>query len=482
MNLFSYSTVTPFEQFLLGKDWSAFRHVLIVRSGDGRFATSLRSALPDPARLVLADSRVELTRDEKNVPLCGEWDFDALAAEVEDHGPFDAILFLHFHEYWEGRIGSLTRLLDFLDPKGLAWMQFVNGTCLSSLESRVVRGGTRGNSLTNPLHRFGGLDFNSVVGWANSAGLVCDGLWGVLPPDLFEWATKKKGKETKIEFLKRKIPLGTVHDALQLGAPVGALSLRAPREGDPSPLKPAIAVARLTASGLQQLVIPQPEVDVREAEAFEARIQARALRGGVTPPVAPHRVEFLSGFTEDDSIRKVLLVGAAPSGDWMLLPRAYDRWEWTGVDHDDRLAGIWKSSFPEASESLEVWNPRERFPFPDSSFDLVLSLGLFKRIAPNLALRYLQEMLRVCGGKIAHLEDALGSERDLFARDNPLPVLYKQFGLEVKAHPMLKGGKPSGLAAVFLAKGEAETAGEPSSEALGGEIEKSREIESGDPT
>ncbi len=460
MNLFSYPSANPFEQFLLGKDWSSYRHVLVLRSGDGRFASSLRSALPSEARLVRADSRDDLTRTEDEAPLCGEWDFDAFASEVEAYGPFDAILFLHFHEYWDGRIGSLTRFMDFLDPKGIAWVQFVNGTCLPSLESRVVRGGARGNSLTNPLHRFGGLDYNSLVGWANAVGLVCDGLWGILREDLFEWITKKKGKETKIEFLKRKIPLGAAHDALQLGAPVGALSLRFPQETDSSPVKPGIAVARLTGRGLQQFLIPQPEVDVREAEAFEARVQSRAVSSGATPSVGPHRAEFLSGFTQDESIRKVLLVGAAPNGDWMLLPRAYDDWDWTGLDHDAALSEIWRSTFPDAPEHLEIWNPQERFPFADSSFDLVLSLGLFKRISPMMALRYLQEMMRVCGGMIGHLEDAMGSERDLFARDNPLPVLYKQFKLDVKAVPLLKDGKPSGLAAVFLAKGEAKAAGE----------------------
>lgn len=453
MNFFSYPTVSPFDHHLLGQDWSAFRHVLVVRSGDGDFAKSLSGALPAEARLVLADGRPDLTRAEGTEPLCAEWAFDSLESEVAAHGPFDAILFLHLHEYWGGRVGSLTRYLDLLDPKGIAWIEFLNGTCLSQIERRIVRTGMRGDSLTNPANHLGGLDFQGLIGWANAAGCVCHSLWGLLPPDLFEWVTKKKSAETKIEFLKRKIPVSNPHDALRVGAPVGALCLRRRRDSDPAQFKPGLAVAKLTPVGLQQHLLPAAEVAEREADEFQARTQIRALRKTPSPSVAPHRTEFLSGFTGDASVKKVLLVGGAPAGDWIVLPRAYDDWEWTSLDHDASVARLWKDAFPDAPERLDHWDPESPFPYPDASFDLVLSMGLFSRIQPNLALKYLGEMLRVCGGRIAHLEDTLGPARDLFARENPLPLFYGKLGVTVKAHPMLRGGKPSGLAAVFLARG-----------------------------
>lgn len=447
-----YPTVTPFEHSLLGKDWSEYRHLLVVRSGDGRFAKALRSVLPDNCRLLCLESREEIRPTDGPEVLGGEWDLPAVEREREDYGPFDGILLLHFHEYFEGRVGSLTRLAECLDPNGIFWVQFLNGSCLSVVDDRLRAGGLRGRSLSSPYYKAPPLDLQGVAHWGNAFGLVCDEVWGYAGEALYDWITGKRKKDFKLELLKRNYPVRTSLEGVGAGAHVLALRLRGRRFGETKQVQPRIAVAKMSPAGLQTFLIPHPLLDDRESDEWQARVQIKSWKEKGRPEVSPVRRRMLEEFVADESVRKVLLVGGAYGGDLLLLAALYDQWDWTGVDHDGFLVDLWKDRFPDEAKGLVSWDPSAPFPFEDDEFDLVLSLGAFSRFNPPLALRYVTEMIRVSRHHVAHLEDTTGPAHDSFKRTVPLPPLYERAGWTARTRPVLTEGKDTGWATVFIEK------------------------------
>lgn len=447
-----YPTVTPFEHSLLGRQWTDHRHVLVVRSGDGRFVGALRSVLPDSCRVVCLESRADLIPGDGPKVLGGEWDREAVAREVADYGPFDSMIFLHFHEYFEGRVGSLTWLMESLDPNGTGWIQFLNGSCLDVIDSRLRSGGMQGRSLSSPYYQAPPLDLQGVAHWGNSVGLVCDEIWGYVGEPLYKWMTGKRKKDFKLELLKRNHPVQSSLEGVGAGAYVLALRFRNRQPGENKQVKPRIGVARMSPAGLQTFLVPHPLLDDRESDEWQARVQIKARKENGPPDLSPMRQRMLEEFLADESVKKVLLVGAVAAGDYLLLSRLYDRWDWKGIDHDGFLVDLWKSHFPEETAGLSAWEPGEPFPYADDSFDLVISLGAFSRLNPPLALRYASEMIRVSGNHVAHLEDTTGPAHDSFKRTVPLPPVYERIGWNARTRPVLWEGKDTGWATVFIEK------------------------------
>lgn len=454
-----YPAVTPFEHSLLSKDWSRLRHVLLVRSGDGRFASALRSVLPQACRLVCLESRESLVPDVGPEVMGGEWSFPEIEDEVGRYGKFDCMIFVHFHEFWAGKVGSLSRMMEFLDSGGFVWFQYLNGSCLEVLDGRLQAGGLQGRSLSSPFYAAPPLDLQGMAHWGNSLGLVCDEIWGYVGHRLFKWMTGKSKKEIKLELLKRNYPIRSALEGVGAGAHVLGVRLRHRHFDETRQVEPRISVAEMSPAGLQMFLIPHPHVDDRESDEWQARAQIKAWRTRGRPDLSPMRRRMLDEFTEDQSVEKVLLVGGAYAGDLFLLAKLYDQWNWCGVDHDSSLVSLWCDAMSGEPEVLESWDPQSSFPFEDSSFDLVVSLGAFSRCNPALALRYASEMVRVSRRHVAHLEDAAGPARDSFKRTVPLPSIYQRLGWRSDARPVLKEGKDTGWITLFLELPQDRTGG-----------------------
>ena len=447
----AYPSVTPFEQLLLGEPGQTFRHVLVVRAGDHRFARTWRRSLPENARLVTLESRQDLLPVDAPECLGGEWEREALDREVAEHGPFDLILFLHFHEYWYGQVGTLARYLDHLDIAGAAWFQFLNGSCLETLDRRF-RALDGAGLLTDPNLRGSPVDLTGLIQWSNQFGLLADFVWGYTEDRLFDWIEGKRKKDYYFEFLKRRIPASKPVEAISVGARVLAVRVRRRRARDPETLLPEVRVARARPQGIQSFLVPHPQVDDREIATWQALRQVRAWQAGRRPMLSPFRERFLGFYEPDAKTRRVLLVGGAVGGDWMLFAEKYPQWEWTAVDHQEETVSLWREAFPEEARRLHRWDPADPFPFEDGQFDLVISAGAFSRCNPSLLLRYLQEMVRVSSQSVGHLENRRGPELDPYLRAYPLERFYERLGVSVRPNPLETPSGESGWCTFYIEK------------------------------
>lgn len=428
------------------------RHVLVLGARNSGFIRALRKGLPTGARLCLgggAAAKMQVGDSERLAHVAeSPWDMEAWRAEAQEYGAFDLILVLDLPHWWDGRIDALAQLSDLLEPEdGRLWVQYFNALCLDMLRRRLGAGAQGGINLGMPLHRYSQMDLGSWLGFGRMTGLVQRSLWALADERVLPLFHGKK-KSVRIPFAGKEINIREQTDAISLGAFVHGVEFsKSAGQGT----RPDIHISQMSGHALQTFLYPDPGEFEGPVNRLVAKNEVRLWKAGQEPVMPSEWAYLLKLFEDAADVENVLLVGAQWGGALLTLRKNYPKWNWTAVESDADLVAIGHAAYPELKKDLFLWNPTEKMPFDDQSFDLVVSLGYCSRNQPQLSALLVPEIKRLSQRYAAHFEDATGAERSLLQKHVPLPEIYLKFGIMAK--PQLwkdANDKPTGQYALAI--------------------------------
>lgn len=436
--------LSPIDDFVLRNIPKNARSGIIVNAGTDRLSKAIKENLGSSVTIYNVEPRSELYKILPNDEFKGSdpWDINWYSKVAKKHNGVDFIFFLNIHEYWQGNLISLQSILQLLKPEGSGFISFYNKNSLYEIRQNLPPFAVGLEQLRAPTVNWAKLDLASWMIYLFDIGLPLTHVWGMLEEEAFNYCNQPDQKEVTWKTKGLSIEVRDASDAYILGAPVMCVRFQA---SDTTNFTiPQFIGIQYNASLLQMILFPYMEILSNELDVFTANLEANnPLKEDEEPLILLNF--FVSQLKDFGDIKTVLVIGCNWGVDLLLLKKIKPDWKITGVDSSKEIISAGAEQMKKENIDTLVYNADGSLPFPDNSFDLVISLKHFSHVYQPLAERLAKEALRVSKLGVAQLEDLRGPELSMQLKLYSIPIIYSKLGHEAEVRSIKIEGQNSGL-------------------------------------
>lgn len=426
--------LSAIDNFILKNIPEGLESGIVINAGDGRLSKLIKERYGNKVMIYNIEPREELHQyieGDGSQKAKDPWDLEWYASVAQKHNGVDFICFINIHEYWEGNIYTLQRILKCLKPGGLSFISFYNKNSMYEMRQATPPFASGYEQLAMPMLRWAKLDLLSWIIYLLDIGFMIDQILGILEEKAFQYCQDNSKKSVVWQEKGLNLSIADAGEAFIYGAPVICVRFRNLVEGDV--LNPKFFGIKYNASILQSILFPYYDVLPNELNLFRAHLEKdNHLENEQEELIL---LQFLVTQLEDfPEVKKVLVVGCNWGIDLLALKKIKPNWQITGVDASSEITSIGKDVLKSQGINITHYNEEGKLPFGDSEFDLVLSLKYFSIIYYPLANALAKEMLRVSKYGIVHFEDLRGPEFSMQLKLYSIPDIYKDLNItpEVK--------------------------------------------------
>lgn len=403
---------------------------IVVYAGDGRLGKKISERCSNKVVVYNIEPREELYKrlegDEKQKSQ-DPWDVDLYLKIAEKYKGLDFICFINIHEYWDGNLYSLQRILSCLKPDGLGFLSFYNKNSLYEMRQAFPPNVSGFDELASPINNWAKLDLIAWIIYFLDIGMIVEDIWGILEEKGFNFCQQKKKQPTTWQERGLTIKVDDMGEAFIYSAPVICLKFKNLKQGDV--LNPKFFAVKYNASILQAILFPYLDILPSEVAIFRAHLEkAQGIEKEANELVL---LNFLITQLDDfQDVKNILIVGCDWGSDLLALKQIRPNWAITGVDSSAELIAIGKDVMKTEGITVKQYSAEGKLPFDDKSFDLVISLRHFSVIYYPLAEVLAEEMLRVAKKGVVLFEDLRGPEFSMQLKLYSIPDIFKSLGFK----------------------------------------------------
>lgn len=435
--------LNPIEEFILKKIPKNAKVGVILGASDGRLSREIKKQISNTIKVYNVESRTPLHPYLQDQGSFGKlpWDLNWYEKIAEASKGFDFVILYNIHEYWDGKLETLHKILQLLKPKGFGFMSFYNSTAIYESSRHLPPINIGYDRLSNPLDVYPRMDLASWMLYLYDVGMQIDDVVGILDQRAHEFCKSGAKKEVTWKVKDLSVRVKDMGDAFILGAPI--LCFKFSAFNFKNPVWPKFS-GILAQPGIIQTVL-FPFADYFSDEYAEFRTSVEVLSYDGKKGVDPYLEFFVNQLADFKQVKNVLVVGCGWGVDLLGLRKLKPDWSITGIDRCAVDIAMSSTLMKENHIITQPFDPEKPLPFKDKVFDLVFSLKYFSGINPPLAKHLAKEMLRITKLGIAQFEDFRGAEVSMQLKSYDIPGIYQALGTKPIAYPVEMNGESTGM-------------------------------------
>lgn len=417
---------------------------IIVNAGTDRLSKAIKEKLGPSISVYNIEPRTELYTllDDDEFRASNPWNLDWYTEIAEKHNGLDFIFFLNIHEYWQENLLELQKIIHLLKPEGIGFISFYNKNSLYEIRQTIPPFVSGIDQLGNPMNNWAKLDLASWMIYMADIGFPLTHVWGMLEEKTFNYCSQPSPKPVLWKIQGLDVTINDASDAFVLGAPIMCMQFQA---ADVTTLTiPQFLGVQYNASILQAILFPYLKLLSNKLNVFSAHLEADNHVKEEEESLVLLKF-FVSQLNDFENIKNVLVVGCNWGINLLELKKIKPNWKITGVDSSEEIIAAGARLMKTKGIDTLTYVEKEPLPFPDNSFDLVISLKHFSHIYQPLAEHLAKEMLRVTKQGIAQLEDLRGPELSMQLKLYSIPNIYSKLGYDPEVRSIKIEDKNSGL-------------------------------------
>lgn len=417
--------LNPIEDFVLRQIPKSAKSGIIVNPGTNRLSKAIEQKLGAPVSIYNIEPRTPLYNllDNNEFKAKDPWNSDWYTQTAKKHGNLDFIIFLNIHEYWNEDLLNFKTIINLLKPEGFGFISFYNKASLYEIQQSIPPFASGIEQLASPMNNWAKLDLASWMIYLTTIDFPPTHVWGMLQETALNYCNQATQEKTTWTIKNLNIQVRDASDAYILGAPVMCLQFQACNK-EPFPA-PQFVGFPYNASMLQAILFPYLNILSKKIDIFNAQLETSRYPQEEDGSLILLNF-FLSQLEDFKDVKKVLVVGCNWGANLLDLKKIKPNWQITGVDASKEILDIGSPLIKQKNIEAFTYSDDGTLPFPDNSFDLVISLKHFSHIHEPLAKNLAKEMLRVTKLGIAQIEDLRGPEFSMQLKLYSIPDIYSE--------------------------------------------------------